>query len=95
MRLSAVLVTAAFMTMATVPSIAQDAPPATEQAKAVENLVNKAAALTEKDGKAAFAEFRKKDSEWLHGVTYVFAYDMKAIKVPKHLTLVPALPKIA
>jgi cytochrome c len=55
-----------------------EAPPATEQAKKVESLVTKAAALVEKDGKAAaFAEFRMKDSEWLHGDTYLYAYDLK------------------
>ncbi|MFY9900350.1 MAG: cache domain-containing protein [Xanthobacteraceae bacterium] len=26
---------------------------------------------------AAFTEFRKKDSEWLHGDTYLYAYDSK------------------
>ena len=59
---STALLTAAFVMMATMPAFAPDAPPATEQAKAVENLVNKAAALVDKDSKAAFAEFRKKDS---------------------------------
>jgi signal transduction histidine kinase len=34
--------------------------------------------LIEKDGKtAAFSEFRKKDNEWLHGDTYLYAYDLK------------------
>ena len=70
------------------PVIAQDAPPATEQTKAVENLVNKAATLIDKDGKAAFAEFRKKDSAWFHGDTYLFAYDMKA-----NVLLNPAFPQ--
>jgi cytochrome c len=36
------------------------APPPSEQAKLTEALVDKAAALIDKDGKAAFAEFRKK-----------------------------------
>ena len=55
-----------------------EAPPASEQAKKVEALVTKAAALVEKDGKAeAFAAFRMKDSEWLHGDTYLYAYDLK------------------
>ena len=51
-----------FSSPTTMAAFTQDAPPATEQSKAVENLVNKAAALIDKDGKAAFAEFRKKDS---------------------------------
>jgi hypothetical protein len=80
--------TKVFSSPATVAAFAQDAPPATEQAKAVENLVNKAAALIDKDGKAAFAEFRKKDSAWFHGDTYLFAYDMKA-----NVLLNPAFPQ--
>jgi signal transduction histidine kinase len=60
------------------PAFAGETPPPTEQTKAVEALVNKAAALIEKEGQAAaFAEFRKKDSEWLHGGTYLYAYDLK------------------
>jgi cytochrome c len=40
-------------------------------------LVTKAAALVESKGKtAAFAEFRKHDSEWWHNDTYLFAYDV-------------------
>jgi hypothetical protein len=68
-----------FSSPTTMAAFAQDAPPATEQTKAVENLVNKAATLIDKDGKAAFVEFRKKDSAWFHGDTYLFAYDMKAV----------------
>ena len=60
------------------PAFAGEAPPASEQAKGVETLVIKAATLVEKEGKtAAFTEFRKKDSEWLHGDTYLYAYDSK------------------
>src|SRR5262245_51445056 len=67
----------------------QEAPPPSEQAKAVETLVTRAAALVEKDGKtAAFAEFRKKDSEWLHGETYLYAYDREG-----NVLLNPAFPK--
>jgi signal transduction histidine kinase len=70
------------------PAIAQGSPPATEQARAEEALVNKAAALIDKTGKAAFTEFRKKDSEWFHGDTYLFAYDMNA-----NVLLNPAFPQ--
>jgi cytochrome c len=70
------------------PSWAEDSPPVTDQAKKVEALVNNAAALADKDGKAAFAEFRKKDSDWFHGDTYVFAYDMKG-----NVLLNPAFPQ--
>jgi len=69
-------------------AIAQGSPPATEQAKRVETLVSKAAALVDNNGKAAFAEFRKKDSEWFHGDTYLFVYDMKA-----NVLLNPAFPQ--
>jgi cytochrome c len=59
-------------------AFAEEAPPPNQQAKAVEALVIKAAALVEKEGKsAAFTEFKKKDSEWLHGDTYLYAYDSK------------------
>src|ERR1700752_3334409 len=88
MRLSTWLLTGAVVTMATTLAFAQDAPPATEQTKAVENLVNKAAALIDKDGKAAFAEFRKKNSAWFYGDSYLFAYDMKA-----NVLLNPAFPQ--
>ena len=59
------------------PAISQEAPPPSEQAKQTEALVDKAAALIDKNGKAAFIEFRKKDSEWFYGSTYLFAYDLK------------------
>ena len=72
-----ILTVVALSTMLT-PAFAGEAPPATEQAKAVEALVTKAAALIEKDGQTtAFSEFKKKDSEWLHGDTYLYAYDLK------------------
>lgn len=60
------------------PAFAGEAPPPSEQAKAVEALVLKAATEVEKEGKtAAFTDFRKKDSEWLRGDTYLYAYDSK------------------
>lgn len=40
-------------------------------------LVDKAVALVERDGEKAFAEFRKKDSEWFRGDVYVFVDDME------------------
>src|SRR5271167_1491348 len=70
------------------PTVAEESPPATEQAKKVETLVNNAATLVDKEGKAAFAEFRKKDSEWFHGDAYIFAYDMKG-----NVLLNPAFPQ--
>jgi len=67
---------------------AQDAPPPSEQAKQIEGLVNRAAALVDQRGRAAFDEFRKRDSEWWYGNTYLFAYD-------DHLNVLlnPAFPK--
>lgn len=70
------------------PGFSQQGPPPSEMAKQTEALVNKAAALVDKDGKAAFAEFRKPDSEWLHDGTYLFSYDMNA-----NVLLNPAFPK--
>ncbi|HEX7564236.1 MAG TPA: cache domain-containing protein, partial [Bradyrhizobium sp.] len=66
----------------------QQSPPPSEQAKKVEALVNKAAALVERQGKEAFSEFRKRDSEWWFGITYVFAYD-----IDLNVLLNPAFPK--
>jgi signal transduction histidine kinase len=70
------------------PAIADDTPRETEQSKKVEALVINAAALVDKEGNAAFAELRKKDSEWFHGDTYVFAYDLKG-----SVLLNPAFPQ--
>ena len=73
-----VLLTAiALLCAAASPAISQQAPPPSEQAKQTEALVIEAAALVDKVGKSAFVEFRKKDSEWFHGSTYLFAYDLK------------------
>src|SRR5689334_22844896 len=68
---------------------AQHAPPASKEANDIEMLVNKAAALVERQGKAAaFAQFRTRDSQWWSGNTYLFAYD-------DHLNVLlnPAFPK--
>ena len=74
-----VLVCTAFVTMAMVnPVNAQQSPPTSEKAKQIEALVNKAAALIESKGKAIFPEFRKKDTEWFSGNTYLFVYDLKS-----------------
>jgi cytochrome c len=50
--------------------------PQSKEAKQIAALVDKAAALTESKGKAAFPEFKKKGSEWLKGETYIFIADM-------------------
>ena len=69
------------------PAFSRSSPPPSEKARQVETLVNKAAALIDSKGKAAFADFRKKDSEWFHGDTYLFVYDLKS-----NVLLNPAFP---
>jgi len=81
-------ISVALLLAAASPAFSQNAPPPSEKAKQTEEMVNKAAALVDKKGKAAFAEFRKKDSEWFHGTTYLFAYDLKG-----NVLLNPAFPK--
>jgi len=70
------------------PAYSQNSPPPSEQAKRIEAMVNKAAALVEQRGRAAFDEFRKRDSDWWFDNTYLFAYD-------QHLNVLlnPAFPK--
>jgi signal transduction histidine kinase len=70
------------------PASSQQPSPTSEQAKRIEAMVNKAAALVERQGKAAFPEFRRRDSEWWFGNTYVFAYDQRL-----NVLLNPAFPK--
>src|SRR4030095_14937420 len=50
--------------------------PQSKEAKQIATLVDKAAALNESKGKAAFPEFKKKGSEWLKRETYIFIADM-------------------
>jgi signal transduction histidine kinase len=52
-----------------------------EEAKQTQSLVDEAAALLESKGTEAFTEFRKKDSQWLKGDTYIFAFDMNGIEI--------------
>ncbi|MGA7038810.1 MAG: cache domain-containing protein, partial [Pseudolabrys sp.] len=68
------------------PVFSQQGPPPSEREKQVEALVTKA--VIDNKGKAAFEDFRKKDSEWFHGDTYLFVYDMNA-----NVLLNPAIPK--
>jgi len=87
--LKRVLVCTALVTMAmAIPVSSQQSPPTSEQAKRIEALVNKAAALVEAQGKAAFSEFRKRDSEWWFGNTYLFIYDKDM-----NVLLNPAFPE--
>jgi len=82
------IIFAALVTMLMVNLVkAQESPPTSEKARQVEALVNKAAALIESKGKAAFSEFKVKDTEWFHGETYLFVYDLKS-----NVLLNPAFP---
>lgn len=67
---------------------AHENPPASAQARRIEAMVDKAAALVDARGRAAFAEFRKHGSEWWSGNTYLFAYDDDL-----NVLLNPAFPK--
>jgi cytochrome c len=60
------------------PTAATSDGPVSAQAKQIERLVDKAAAVVGERGKQAFAEFRKDGTEWKKGGTYLFAYDLKA-----------------
>lgn len=60
--------------LATTPVYAQLAPPNSDQANQIKMLVDRAAELVNAKGKEAFAEFRKRGSEWFSGDTYIFAY---------------------
>lgn len=68
-------------------AFSQLSPPTSETAKQTEALVDKAAALIDSKGKEAFSGFRVKGSEWFHGDTYLFVYDLKA-----NVLLNPAIP---
>jgi signal transduction histidine kinase len=84
-----VLVCTALVTMAMAnPVSSQQSPPTSEQTKRIEAMVNKAAVLVETQGKAAFSEFRKRDSEWWFDNTYLFVYDKDM-----NVLLNPAFPK--
>ena len=69
------------------PASSQQSPPASEQSKRIEAMVNNAAALVDKEGKAALAGFRMRDSQWWFGNTYLFADDMNL-----NVLLNPAFP---
>ena len=55
--------------------------PEHEETKQLVSLVGKAAALVESRGEEAFAEFRKKDSKWFKGESYIFVTDMSGLCV--------------
>jgi signal transduction histidine kinase len=55
-------------------AFSQDQPRSSPEAKRIEALVNKAAALVDAKGKGAFSQFRQRGSEWWSGDVYIFAY---------------------
>ncbi|MGB7291284.1 MAG: cache domain-containing protein [Thermodesulfobacteriota bacterium] len=57
-----------------------------EDAKQIMALVDEAASLLQSKGTEAFNEFRKKDSKWLTGVTYVFVFDLNGVLLFHPLT---------
>ena len=75
MRWNAMSIAVAFLAtlLATPSAMAQSSPPPSSKAQETEALVNKAAALVDTKGRAAFSELRVKGSEWFHGDTYLFA----------------------
>ena len=77
--LKQILICTTVVTMLMVnPVIAQQSAPTSDKAKQIEVLVNQAAAIMESQGKAAFEEFREKDTQWFSGETYLFVYDFKS-----------------
>jgi cytochrome c len=84
-----VFVCTALVTMAMAnPVSSQQSLPTSDQTKRIEAMVNRAAALIETKGNAALYEFRKRDSEWWFGNTYLFVYDKDM-----NVLLNPAFPK--
>ncbi len=51
--------------------------PTNKETRQLMSLVNEASVLVEKQGDAAFKEFKKIYSKWLHGDTYIFVIDTK------------------
>jgi signal transduction histidine kinase len=86
--LPALLMSCAIIGLLVSPAVSLDAPQSKE-AKQIAALVDKAAALIESKGKAAFPEFKKKDGEWFKGETYIFVLDMKGTTL-----LHPANPEL-
>jgi signal transduction histidine kinase len=73
---TAVLLSAGILGLFFSRAFSADSPQSKEE-KQIVALVDKAAALIANKGKFAFPEFKKKDSEWRTGETYVFILDTK------------------
>jgi cytochrome c len=59
------------------PAFAQQSPPDSATANEVKALVEKAAALVDQKGKAAFSEMKQYAGQWKQGDAYLFAGDLK------------------
>lgn len=87
------LLSLAAVTLLLAPAIGESArseevPPASHRAREIRSLVEKAAALVDAEGRAAFARFAERESEWWQGNTYLFAYDRDL-----NVLLNPAFPE--
>jgi len=71
--------TTLFAVLTSTVAFGQSAPPPSPEARQVETLVNRAAALIEQKGKSAFTQLRVKDSEWFHGSTYLSLMTSRAM----------------
>jgi methyl-accepting chemotaxis protein len=80
LMLGRLLLGIAFLVVAS-STFAQEAPPASDKAKEIVALVEKAAALVNAKGSAAFSEFKKNGSEWRHDDLYLFGNDMKGVQI--------------
>jgi cytochrome c len=61
------------------PEPSASSEPQSEDAKQIMAFVDEAASLLQSKGTEAFKEFRKRDSKWLKGVTYVFVLNMDGV----------------
>jgi len=82
-----ILLVIVFAMVSSLSAWSQGSPSESAEARRVEALVNKAAALVESKGTGAFTEFRQRGSEWWSGDVYVFAYSPEGTVI-----LNPAFP---
>ena len=71
-----------------IPAGAQQTIPNSREAARIEVIVNKAAELVEKQGRAAFSQFRRRGTEWWFDDVYLFVFDMSG-----NILLNAAFPK--
>lgn len=71
-----ILAACAALLIAARPHAADVPPTAPEAAARIEAMVNRAAALVEAEGAAAFAAFRERGSPWRFEDVYLFVFDL-------------------